>query len=300
MWYKDANTSIDDMTVRAIVESLTNEMSEEDDARRVTVNSTDLTPTPLEYIESSATRYPVVFIIDTSTSLSLERENLNRAMNTFINNILDSSTSIASSLDFAIVCFNDVAYVKRKFGFLTEADRNLHNSMYLITQDEMVGKTNMASGLFLAWYLSEVRKQQYKTVGLDYRQPIFVLISDLQSNEKRTFQGMPFVNSVIYMYNTKSKMKKLALLKTLYGTISPDYDRTLEGIRIDATSSFSSVLEKTFKELIKSLRTPDEEYFEPDDDAVFFDFSEEEAEINHGDSSIFDAITDLFNSSDYS
>lgn len=288
-WYTNEKLSIDDADVINVMEELIT-----DDV----INKNDLVNPELQYKGSSATRFPVVFIIDTSTSLAHERENLNHAIESFINDCLDSNTVITSGLDFSIICFGEKVYVKRPFGFLSETDRALCKSKYSIKEyNEMTNRTRMASGLFLAWYLAEMRRHQYKKAGVPYKPPIFVLISDLQNNEKKMYKGRYLIHSIKDLINTKIEINKLGLIKTLYGDIFEEYDRDLHGERIDATSQFSKKLEELFITLRASIQTAnDSGFYMPDDSGVYFE-SDYDDEIQTQDNSIEDAIKALFNAS---
>ena len=90
----------------------------------------------------------------------------------------------------------------------------------------MGGMTSMASGMFVAWYLAEARKQMYKDAGIEdeYKQPVFVLISDLRNTEKTHYDGEYLVQKMVDLFNAKTEAKKLGLVKMLLGQVDQSYN----------------------------------------------------------------------------
>ena len=170
----DVSTSIDAAEIEEIKNAVIREGTVEKEVFNVKKNFDTL---------SGATHYPIIFIVDVSSSLKTERENLNTAIRGFIKDIVDSRTTLSSSIDFSIVTFADKVKIKRPFGYISESDLQEDASKNIIGENELVGLTNMGSGMFAAWYIAEMRKCMYKEAGLKYRQPIFVLISDLRNTE---------------------------------------------------------------------------------------------------------------------
>lgn len=223
-------------------------------------------------ISSGATHYPVVFIVDVSSSLRAERENLNRAINSFSKDILGSRTTLSSSIDFAIVTFGDKAIVKRPFGYITEEDTSNNSQKCTIREQDIEGLTKMGSGMFLAWYIAEARKLMYKKAGLDYKQPIFVLISDLGNNERTQIGEDYLITKIISLFNMKYDGHKLGLLKALFGSIDNNYNNNLKGTIIDAPTGFADMLSRLFAMLVSTIAAnedPDRYLSSDEDDGVF-------------------------------
>lgn len=223
-------------------------------------------------VSSGATHYPIVFIVDVSGSLATERSALNSAIQNFVKDILASRTTLSSSIDFSIVTFADKVKVKRSFAYITEADLQGNARNCSIAEDELRGLTRMGSGMFVAWYIAEKRKLMYKDAGVDYKQPIFVLISDLRNNERTAVDGEYVVSKVVSLYNMKYDGHKLGLLKALFGSINKEYNENLKGTIIDAPTGFADMLSRLFAMLVSTIAAnedPDRYLASDEDDGVF-------------------------------
>lgn len=214
--------------------------------------------------------YPVILLIDFSGSLISVREQLNRATRNFLRTVLESKGVLTKRIDFATVTFASEVKVRRPFGYITEEDLN---ESCEIQQNEMGGMTSMASGLFVAWYLAEARKQMYKDAGVEYKQPVFVLMTDLRNNERTSFDGEYLVQKMVNLFNAKTEAKKLGLVKMLLGQVDQSYNEHLKGIVVGKPEEFAESLEKFFHELLATVayQKDKEENFDSDeaDDDVF-------------------------------
>lgn len=214
--------------------------------------------------------YPVILLLDFSGSLISVREQLNRATRNFLRTVLESKEVLTKRIDFATVTFASEVKVRRSFGYITEADLN---ESCEIQKNEMGGMTSMASGLFVAWYLAEARKQMYKDAGVEYKQPVFVLMTDLRNNERTSFDGENLVQKMVDLFNAKTEAKKLGLVKMLLGQVDPSYNEHLKGIVVGKPEEFAESLEKFFHELLATVayQKDKEENFDSDeaDDDVF-------------------------------
>ncbi len=218
-------------------------------------------------ISSNATHYPIIFMVDVSSSLRAERENLNRAISSFVKDILGSRTTLSSSVDFAIVTFGDKVKIKRPFGYITDKDLNNSAKKVTIGENDIERLTKVASGMFVSWYIAEKRKLQYKEAKANYRQPIFVLISDLCNNEKTQIDNEYLMARMISLYNMKFEGHKLGVLKALFGDISNYYNKEIKGITIDAPVGFADMLSRLFSMLVSTIADPgDADYLVPDED----------------------------------
>lgn len=214
--------------------------------------------------------YPVILLLDFSGSLIPVREQLNRATRNFVRTVLESKGVLTKRIDFATVTFASEVKVRRSFGYITEEDLN---ESCEIRNDEMGGMTSMASGLFVAWYLAEARKQMYKDAGVEYKQPVFVLMTDLRNNERTSFDGEYLVQKMVDLFNAKTEAKKLGLVKMLLGQVDQSYNEHLKGIVVGKPEEFAESLEKFFHELLATVayQKDKEENFDSDeaDDDVF-------------------------------
>lgn len=221
-------------------------------------------------VTSGANLYPVILLLDFSGSLIPVREQLNRATRNFVRTVLESRETLTKRIDFATVTFASEVKVRRSFGYITEEDLN---ESCEIRNDEMGGMTSMASGLFVAWYLAEARKQMYKDAGVEYKQPVFVLMTDLRNNERTSFDGEYLVQKMVDLFNAKTEAKKLGLVKMLLGQVNQSYNEHLKGIVVGRPEEFAESLEKFFHELLATVayQKDKEENFDSDeaDDDVF-------------------------------
>lgn len=221
-------------------------------------------------VTSGADLYPVILLLDFSGSLIPVREQLNRATRNFVRTVLESRETLTKRIDFATVTFASEVKVRRSFGYITEEDLN---ESCEIRNDEMGGMTSMASGMFVAWYLAEARKQMYKNAGVEYKQPVFVLMTDLRNNERTSFDGEYLVQKMVDLFNAKTEAKKLGLVKMLLGQVDQSYNEHLKGIVVGKPEEFAESLEKFFHELLATVayQKDKEENFDSDeaDDDVF-------------------------------
>ena len=194
--------------------------------------------------------YPVILLLDFSGSLIPVREQLNRATRNFLRTVLESKGVLTKRIDFATVTFASEVKVRRPFGYITEEDLN---ESCEIQNNEMGGMTSMASGLFVAWYLAEARKQMYKDAGVEYKQPVFVLMTDLCNNERTSFDGEYLVQKMIDLFSAKMEVKKLGLVKMLLGQVDQIYNEHLKGIVVGKPEEFAESLEKFFHELLATV-----------------------------------------------
>lgn len=209
--------------------------------------------------------YPVILLIDFSGSLISVREQLNRATRNFVRTVLESKGVLTKRIDFATVTFASEVKVRRSFGYITEEDLN---ESCEIRNDEMGGMTSMASGLFVAWYLAEARKQMYKDAGVEYKQPVFVLMTDLCNNERTSFDGEYLVQKMVDLFNAKTEAKKLGLVKMLLGQVDQSYNEHLKGIVVGKPEEFAESLQKFFHELLATVayQKDKEENYDSDED----------------------------------
>lgn len=292
MW--DKNTSINEPEVIEIKKSLIEKGIVDASAFEIQKNFD---------VSSGATHYPIVFIVDVSASLRRQREALNNAIYNFVKDILESRTTLSSSIDFSIVTFANKVVVKRPFAYITEVDVKNNAQKCSIREDELRGMTYMGSGLFVSWYLAESRKLMYKDAGIDYKQPIFVLISDLGNNETTKIGEDYLVTKIIDLYNMKYDGHKLGLLKALFGTIDESYNEHLKGTIIDAPTGFADMLSRLFALLVSTIAAneePDRYLTSDEDDGVFlvYNGTSNDGKGNRFTSDKLKELQDLFDDDD--
>lgn len=248
-------------------------------------------------VTSGDALYPVILLLDFSGSLIPVREQLNRATRNFVRTVLESKGVLTKRIDFATVTFASEVKVRRPFGYITEEDLN---ESCEIQQNEMGGMTSMASGLFVAWYLAEARKQMYKDAGVEYKQPVFVLMTDLRNNERTSFDGEYLVQKMVNLFNAKTEAKKLGLVKMLLGQVDQSYNEHLKGIVVGKPEEFAESLEKFFHELLATVayQKDKEENFDSDeaDDDVFQVYGPSSGPKNPPDNlgDLFDELNKLY------
>lgn len=122
-----------------------------------------------DLIDNPTPRVPVALCLDVSSSMSGKPiEELNTGVQQYIQEILKDSLTRYSA-ETAVVSFASEA--------VCEADFDTAEHMQ-IDKLEADGYTYMGEGLTLALDLLDKRKKQYHTTGVDYYQPILVVMSD--------------------------------------------------------------------------------------------------------------------------
>lgn len=132
-----------------------------------------------ELVDNPTPRIPVALCLDISGSMCGEPiRELNAAVQQFRQELLDDDLTLCSA-ETAVVTFAGTAACMADF---TTADH------LQIPELKANGMTFMGEGLTLALDLLEQRKAQYKATGVDYYQPILVVMSDGIPNGSRTVQ----------------------------------------------------------------------------------------------------------------
>lgn len=124
-------------------------------------------------MNNSAPRVPVALCLDISSSMKGEPiDELNAGVGQYLTEIYNDDMT-RNSAETAIVTFADEAECLLDFNTVDQL---------ALTPLEADGMTDMGEGLTLALDLLDKRKQQYKTVGVEYYQPILVVMSDGEPN----------------------------------------------------------------------------------------------------------------------
>ena len=124
-------------------------------------------------MNNSAPRVPVALCLDISSSMKGEPiDELNAGVGQYLAEIYNDDMT-RNSAETAIITFADEAECLLDFNTVDQL---------ALTPLEANGMTDMGKGLTLALDLLDKRKQQYKTVGVEYYQPILVVMSDGEPN----------------------------------------------------------------------------------------------------------------------
>ena len=129
-----------------------------------------------DLVNNPTPRIPVALCLDVSGSMDGEPiRELNAGVQQYLTEMRSDDLTLYSA-ETAVVSFADEAECAADFN---TADR------LQVPELEAGGLTNMGAGLTLALDLLEQRKDQYKTTGVDYYQPILVVMSDGNPNGSR-------------------------------------------------------------------------------------------------------------------
>lgn len=122
-----------------------------------------------ELVDNPTPRVPVLLCLDTSSSMLGDPiRELNAGVQQFLNELKSDDLTLYSA-ETAVVTFASDANCVADFNTV---DR-LH-----VGELDANGYTAMGEGLTLGLDLLERRKNQYKSTGVDYYQPILVVMSD--------------------------------------------------------------------------------------------------------------------------
>lgn len=130
-----------------------------------------------DLVDNPTPRVPVALCLDISGSMAGEPiAELNAGVQQYLAEMQSDDLTLYSS-ETAVVTFADQA--------VCAADFNTADHLQVPTL-EADGMTRMGEGLTLALDLLEQRKDQYKSTGVDYYQPILVVMSDGKPNGSRS------------------------------------------------------------------------------------------------------------------
>ena len=122
-----------------------------------------------ELIENPTTRLPVIFCLDTSSSMSgAPISELNKGVEIFVEAIKQDEIA-RYSVELSIVTFDSEVNCVVDF-----ANIEHQNVPHVYAS----GSTSMGEGVLKALELLQKRKNEYSSTGVDYYQPWLVLMSD--------------------------------------------------------------------------------------------------------------------------
>lgn len=122
-----------------------------------------------DLVDNPTPRIPVALCLDVSGSMfGKPMEELNTGVTRYLEEVRKDELAL-SSAETALVTFGDTA---QRIADFDTADRLRPPAL------EADGITDMGAGLTLALDLLEQRKKAYQSAGVDYYQPILVVMSD--------------------------------------------------------------------------------------------------------------------------
>lgn len=129
-----------------------------------------------DLVDNPTPRIPVALCLDVSGSMTgTPIRELNAGVQQYLEEMKSDDLTLYSA-ETAVVTFSDDAACAADFN---TADR------LQVEELEASGMTAMGEGLTVALDLLEQRKNQYKSTGVDYYQPILVVMSDGNPNGSR-------------------------------------------------------------------------------------------------------------------
>ena len=122
-----------------------------------------------DLVDNPTPRVPVALCLDVSGSMfGRPMEELNAGVAQYLEEVRKDDLTLCSA-ETALVTFGDTA---QRIADFDTADHLQAPTL------EVDGMTNMGAGLTLALDLLEQRKKEYQSAGVDYYQPILVVMSD--------------------------------------------------------------------------------------------------------------------------
>ncbi|MGN0268480.1 MAG: TIR domain-containing protein [Lachnospiraceae bacterium] len=197
---------------------------------------------------SGATHYPIVLIID-----SIETKSFDNAIEV-ISEIIKCKDILSDSIDIAVVEYSSTVTINRVFSYIEE------NFIFSPSDYQQDALPNLGPALFLSWYISELRILQYTEAGIDYKQPVFILISSFINKCDTQIEGKSLFSNedswMISLYNQKQAAHKLGLIKVPIYEENTEYYIMLNGTRYDK-KSIRETLQRLFAILIKPIAASD-------------------------------------------
>ena len=125
------------------------------------------------FVNNPNPRMPVTLLLDTSYSMDKEPiARLNSGVSLFLDSLREDELT-RHSVETSIISFNSTVECKNDFALVDEISfQSLKAS----------GNTCMGEGLMAAIHHLEKRKAKYKSAGIDYYQPMLIVMSDGQAN----------------------------------------------------------------------------------------------------------------------
>lgn len=213
--------------------------------------------------ESGATHYPIVLVVDSSEENTIEK------IIEVASDIMRCKTRLSDAIDIAIVDYSDKATVYRKFSYLEENIFGLKNIAEFCPALHLDSKfRDLGSALFLAWYISESRLEQYKNAGIDYKQPVFILISSFTNINDIAVDGRPLLaihdSWMEALLADKQKDHKLGIVKVPINPEYGEYYTLLKGEPYDK-DNLGNILIKLFAMLISPIAMTKDSYLYDED-----------------------------------
>ncbi len=154
----------------------------------------NLTISQQELVDNPTSRVPICLVLDTSGSMEGDPiDELNVGVRTFFDAILSDDVAQWSA-EVSIVTFGDTAKQILNFTSIQKQNCPTLNAS---------GETPMGEAVNLALDLLDRRKEEYKSLGIDYYQPWMVLMTDGQPTDD--------IESAVIRTSELIKNKKLTI-----------------------------------------------------------------------------------------
>jgi uncharacterized protein YegL len=157
---------------------------------------------------------PVLMLIDYSDSVRNYVQDINNCIREFTNVLRQNAYGERFCIEFGIIAFRgEDIWLMRDIGLMKDSE-----PVITLKEEDCGGTTPLASALIQAYRYMERRKSQYKQeIGNNYRQPIFLVISDFLDNDNTEINETPdaclYDAYVAPAFCRLEKEKKLMLFK---------------------------------------------------------------------------------------
>jgi uncharacterized protein YegL len=211
--------------------------------------------TPID-INDGYARIPVILLVDVSASMYNALPFVNKQIQDFKEQIRKGNTGEQYIVDLAIVTFGeDEVKCYRDFDLL-RTDENFHLSVFS-------GRTPLGSAMFLTYKYSQLRKEQYREAGINYRQPLVVIVSDFGDNDTSTleadgkeYSGFSIYTEMAELFNELFNLRKLAIVAIGVDPKDPKYELDQESLRmlkVFKTTSSDNMIGGALAEVFKAF-----------------------------------------------
>lgn len=172
--------------------------------------------------KASTVRVPLIFLIDISGSMGKFLPTINQTLNKLMNDIYSGEGTERFMVDFAIITFGgtnpnakgDTIFVSHGGTIQVAREFDLLHPGEKFQISKCEGRTPLSAAMLYAYWYGAVRKKQYKENGMDYNQPVVVIMSDFFENVSVTVEVDGFEYSDEQLYNEMSELYSTAFYTT--------------------------------------------------------------------------------------
>jgi uncharacterized protein YegL len=271
-------------------------MKNQSDLNNINIGRIEFIPQKAVDPANTAKRMPIIMLVDNSYSVLPYLNAINENITFFTKSIAEGISGEKYSVDFSIITFGDKQVnCKRDF--------DLIYSPTPVCIEICNGNTPLGSALFLAYKYAEKRKEQYKKViGRNYRQPIFIIISDFDDNDSVKIDGDEIYKVMAEKFSELSipntKEPKLGIIKIPVASVNHDKMNALPGVALEekcpekfatALKDFFSTLSASVPMAADTIIMPGEDYINTDED------TDEEENEDENVAVLNDYLSKIFN-----